>query len=65
MEQISEQHQKQLTSLRDEIRARETQREILKDSLQKLQLSYEKLFGDYEKLKKEETDKSSRLQEMT
>ncbi|CAF2448869.1 unnamed protein product [Rotaria sp. Silwood2] len=65
MEQISEQHQKQLTSLRDEIRARETQMEILKDSLQKLQLSYEKLFGDYEKLKKEETDKSSRLQEMT
>ena len=33
--------------------------------LQKLQLSYEKLSGDYEKLKKEETDKSSRLQEMT
>ncbi|CAF3566817.1 unnamed protein product [Rotaria sordida] len=65
MEQISEQHQKQLTSLRDEIRAKETQMEILKDSLQKLQLSYEKLFGDYEKLKKEETDKSSRLQEMT
>jgi hypothetical protein len=34
-------------------------------SLQKLQLSYEKLSGDYEKLKKEEIDKSSRLQEMT
>ena len=34
-------------------------------SLQKLQLSYEKLSIDYEKLKKEETDKSSRLQEMT
>ncbi|CAF3423992.1 unnamed protein product [Rotaria sp. Silwood1] len=65
MEQISEQHQKQLTNLRDEIRARETQMEILKDSLQKLQLSYEKLSGDYDKLKKEETDKSSRLQEMT
>ncbi|CAF1056838.1 unnamed protein product [Rotaria sp. Silwood1] len=65
MEQISEQHQKQLTNLRDEIRARETQMEILKDSLQKLQLSYEKLSGDYDKLKKEETDKSGRLQEMT
>jgi kinesin family protein 5 len=34
-------------------------------SLQKLQLSYEKLSGDYEKLKREESDKSSRLQEMT
>ncbi|CAF3308219.1 unnamed protein product [Rotaria socialis] len=65
MEQISEQHQKQLTTLRDEIRAKETQMETLKDSLQKLQLSYEKLSGDFEKLKKEETDKSSRLQEMT
>ena len=31
MEQISEQHQKQLTSLRDEIRAKETQMEILKE----------------------------------
>ncbi|CAF4834140.1 unnamed protein product, partial [Rotaria socialis] len=65
MEQISEQHQKQLTTLRDEIRTKETQMETLKDSLQKLQLSYDKLSGDYEKLKKEETDKSSRLQEMT
>jgi len=65
MEQISEQHQKQLTTLRDEIRTKETQMETLKDSLQKLQLSYEKLSGDYEKLKKEEVDKSSRLQEMT
>jgi kinesin family protein 5 len=65
MEQISEQHQKQLTTLRDEIRSKEGQMETLKDSLQKLQLSYEKLSGDYEKLKKEETDKSSRLQEMT
>jgi kinesin family protein 5 len=65
MEQISEQHQKQLTTLRDEIRTKETQMEILKDSLQKLQLSYEKLSNDYEKLKKEEIDKSSRLQEMT
>ncbi|CAF0756028.1 unnamed protein product [Adineta steineri] len=65
MEQVSEQHQKQLTNLRDEIRTKETQMETLKDSLQKLQLSYDKLSGDYEKLKKEETDKSSRLQEMT
>jgi hypothetical protein len=34
-------------------------------SLQKLQLSYEKLSNDYDKLKREENDKSSRLQEMT
>ncbi|CAF0941909.1 unnamed protein product [Adineta steineri] len=65
MQQISEQHQKQLATLRDEIRTKETQMETLKDSLQKLELSYDKLSGDYEKLKKEETDKSSRLQEMT
>jgi hypothetical protein len=39
--------------------------QFLFSSLQKLQLSYEKLSNDYEKLKKEETDKSSRLQEMT
>ncbi|UJR08501.1 hypothetical protein I4U23_012767 [Adineta vaga] len=65
MQQISEQHQKQLTTLRDEIRGKETQMETLKDSLQKLQLSYDKLSGDFDKLKKEETDKSSRLQEMT
>jgi Skp family chaperone for outer membrane proteins len=31
MEQISEQHQRQLTTLRDEIRAKETQMEILKE----------------------------------
>ena len=31
MEQISEQHQKQLTTLRDEIRAKETQTEGLKE----------------------------------
>jgi Skp family chaperone for outer membrane proteins len=31
MEQISEQHQKQLATLRDEIRAKETQTEILKE----------------------------------
>ena len=30
MEQISEQHQKQLTTLRDEIRSKETQMETLK-----------------------------------
>jgi len=65
MEQISEQHQKQLTSLRDEIRTKETQMETLKDTLQKLQLSYEKLSGDFDKLKKEESEKSNRLQEMT
>lgn len=34
-------------------------------SLQKLELAYDKLSNDHEKLKKEETDKSSRLQEMT
>ena len=38
---------------------------ILFSSLQKFQLSFDKLSGDYEKLKKEEMDKSSRLQEMT
>ena len=31
MEQISEQHQKQLTNLRDEIRTKETQMETLKE----------------------------------
>jgi len=31
MEQISEQHQKQLTTLRDEIRTKETQMETLKE----------------------------------
>ena len=65
MEQISEQHQKQLSTLRDEIRTKENQMETLKDSLQKLQLSHEKLSIDYEKLKKEEGEKSTRLQEMT
>jgi len=34
-------------------------------TLQKLQLSYEKLSGDFDKLKKEESEKSNRLQEMT
>ena len=38
---------------------------LLFSALQKLQLSYEKLSTDYEKLKKEETEKSSRLQELT
>ncbi|CAF1201503.1 unnamed protein product, partial [Didymodactylos carnosus] len=64
MEQISEQHQKQLTTLRDEIYSKESQIEMLKDTLQKLQLSYSKLVSDFDKSKKEENEKSSKLQEM-
>jgi hypothetical protein len=40
MEQISEQHQKQLNALRDEIRAKETHAEILKEYVGTVSIAY-------------------------
>lgn len=66
-EQISqhrEQHQKQVSTLRNEITEKQSQMEELKDTAQKLTLAHEQLQRDYEKLKEDEQDKSKKLQEL-
>ncbi|WAQ94344.1 KINH-like protein [Mya arenaria] len=65
MEVHREQHSKQLSSLRDEIATKQGLVDQLKDTNQKLTLALEKLQSDYDKLKQEESDKSSRLAELS
>ncbi|CAG0916136.1 unnamed protein product [Notodromas monacha] len=65
LEQHREQHQKQVASLRDEIAVKQAQIEELKDARQKLELGYDKLNQDYERLKLEDQEKSSKLKELT
>ncbi|CAD7676808.1 unnamed protein product [Nyctereutes procyonoides] len=65
MESHREAHHRQLARLRDEINEKQKTIDELKDLNQKLQLELEKLQADYEKLKNEEHEKSSKLQELT
>ncbi|CAH1790380.1 unnamed protein product [Owenia fusiformis] len=65
MEGHREQHQKQLTTLRDEIASKQTMIDSLKDANQKMSLAQEKLQLDYNKLKEEETEKSAKLAELS
>merc|ERR1719334_2995238 len=61
MAQHRESHQKQVSTLREEIESKQTMIEELRDANQKLTLAQEKMIGDYEKLKKEEEEKSVKL----
>ncbi|XP_060551339.1 kinesin heavy chain-like [Ruditapes philippinarum] len=65
LEAHREQHQKQISSLRDEIAVKQAHMDQLKDTNQKLSLALEKLQGDYDKLKQDETEKSAKLAELS
>lgn len=60
-----EQHQKQLTSLRDEILEKQQQIDNLKDENQKLTVTEEQVKAEYEKLKAEVVEKTEKLTELT
>jgi len=62
--QHREQHQKQVSQLRNEITERQQLVDDLKDKNQALDLATEQLQRDYDKLKEEEQEKSRRLQEL-
>merc|ERR1719195_60698 len=62
--QHREQHQKQVSQLRNEITERQQLVDELKDKNQALDLATEQLQRDYDKLKDEEQEKSRRLQEL-
>nr|CAG4641460.1 EOG090X014G [Eurycercus lamellatus] len=73
LDQHREAHQKQaritrskkgVATLRDEITDKQTVIEDLRDSKRELTLIHEQLVRDYERLKQEETDKSSKLHEL-
>ncbi|XP_053373488.1 kinesin heavy chain-like isoform X2 [Mercenaria mercenaria] len=65
LEAHRETHQKQISSLRDEIATKQAHMDQLKDTNQKLSLALEKLQGDYDKLKQDETEKSAKLAELS
>ncbi|XP_076461046.1 kinesin heavy chain-like [Babylonia areolata] len=60
-----EQHQKQLSSLREEIAEKQGVIDGLKETNQKLSLAMEKVQGDYDKLKAEDVEKSAKLSELS
>jgi len=62
--QHREQHQKQVSQLRNEITERQQLVDDLKDKNQALDLATEQLQRDFDKLKEEEQEKSRRLQEL-
>uniref|UniRef100_A0A1B0GBX6 Kinesin-like protein n=1 Tax=Glossina morsitans morsitans TaxID=37546 RepID=A0A1B0GBX6_GLOMM len=64
MDELREVHTKQVSELRDEIIAKQHEMDEMKDLHQKLVLAHQQMTADYEKLKQEEADKSSRLQEI-
>ncbi|XP_074598757.1 kinesin heavy chain isoform X2 [Brevipalpus obovatus] len=64
LEKHRETHQKQLSSLRDEITEKQSLIDQLKDELQKITLAQERLQQDYDKLKAEEQEKTTKLNEM-
>lgn len=60
-----EQHQKQLSTLREEIADKQSMIDTLKDTNQKLTLAMEKTQGDLDKLKAEDVEKSAKLSELS
>lgn len=61
----SDEAQKLITQLRDQIAEKNAQIDKLKESLQELQLVKDKLSQDYEKLKNEEGEKEKRLKDLS
>ncbi|KAJ2952799.1 hypothetical protein O0L34_g7158 [Tuta absoluta] len=64
VEQLRAAHATQLTALRDELAGNQRHLQELKDSYQELTLARQQLQDDYEKLKREEADKSAKLKEL-
>ncbi|XP_055709588.1 kinesin heavy chain [Phlebotomus papatasi] len=64
MDQLRDGHTAQVAELRDEISEKQEAINELKDLNQKLTLAHQQMSSDYEKLKQEEADKSSKLQEL-
>lgn len=64
MDELRDAHTKQLAELRDEISAKQEAMNELKDINQKLMLAHQQMTSDYEKLKQEEAEKSTKLQEI-
>ncbi|XP_068629330.1 kinesin heavy chain [Battus philenor] len=64
LEQLRASHTTQLSSLRDELAASQRQHQELKDTYQELTLARQQLQDDYDKLKREEADKSAKLKEL-
>lgn len=65
IEKHRENHQKQLSTLRNAIDEKQSMVDTFKDANQKLTLALERLQQDYDKLKTEESEKSVKLQELT
>lgn len=61
IEQHREQHQKQVSTLRNEIEEKQAAIATLKDENQRLTLAFEQLQRDHERLKEDESEKSKRL----
>jgi kinesin family protein 5 len=59
--QHREQHQKQVSTLRNEIEEKQAAIAGLKDETQKTSLAFEQLQRDHDKLKEDEQDKSRKL----
>lgn len=64
LEQLRASHASQLAALRDELAALQRQHQDLKDTYQELTLARQQLQDDYDKLKREEADKSAKLKEL-
>ncbi|KAJ8722764.1 hypothetical protein PYW07_003944 [Mythimna separata] len=64
LEQLRSAHATQLSALRDELAALQRHHQELKDTYQELTLARQQLQDDYEKLKREEADKSAKLKEL-
>ncbi|XP_013182132.1 PREDICTED: kinesin heavy chain [Papilio xuthus] len=64
LEQLRASHTTQLSALRDELAALQRQHQELKDTYQELTLARQQLQDDYDKLKREEADKSAKLKEL-
>ncbi|XP_053625367.1 kinesin heavy chain [Plodia interpunctella] len=64
LEQLRAAHATQLAALRDELAALQRQHQELRDTYQELTLARQQLQDDYDKLKREEADKSAKLKEL-
>jgi len=64
IEEHREQHQKQLSALRDEITEKQQNIEELKDEAQRAVVAEEQLKAEYEKIKQEAAEKSQKLAEL-
>ncbi|XP_055305257.1 kinesin heavy chain [Sitodiplosis mosellana] len=64
MDELRDAHTKQVAELRDEISEKQEVINELKDFNQKMTLAHQQLSSDYEKLKQEEAEKSTKLQDL-